>query len=107
SLAPDATAVEIAAAARAGDTLAVELFRTAGEAVGRGIASAAALLDLQLVVVGGSIALRAWDLLGPPLERELAMSARLDFTRGVKVVHAELGETAGLYGAAQLGFDVL
>ena len=51
-----------------GDVLAAELFRTAGAGVGRGIASAAALLDLELVVIGGSIALQAWDLLGPPLE---------------------------------------
>jgi glucokinase len=57
------------------------------------------------VVIGGSIALRAWDLLGPPLEATLRASARLDFTRGVRVVHAELGDTAGLFGAAQLAFD--
>jgi glucokinase len=105
TLAAGATAVEIAAAARAGDPFAAELFRTAGEAVGRGIASAAALLDLELVVIGGSIALRAWDLLGPPLESELRRSAQLAFSRGVRVVHAQLGDTAGLYGAAVLAFD--
>jgi predicted NBD/HSP70 family sugar kinase len=44
-------AVQIADAARAGDALAQELFRTAGAGVGRGIASAAALLDLELVVI--------------------------------------------------------
>ena len=100
-----ASAVEIAAAARAGDELAMELFRTAGEAVGRGIASAAALLDLDLVVVGGSVALRAWDLLGPPLEAELRATARLDFTRDVQVRLAELGDDAGLFGAARLALD--
>lgn len=101
-----ATAADIAAAARAGDALAMELFRTAGAGVGRGIASAAALLDLELVVIGGSIALRAWDLLGPPLLAELERSARLDFTRTIRVVHAELGDTAGLYGAAKLAFEL-
>jgi glucokinase len=104
-LAPGSTAADIATAARHGDALAIELFRTAGEGVGRGIASTAALFDLELVVIGGSIALRAWDLLGPPLEATLRASARLDFTRGVRVVHAELGDTAGLFGAAQLAFD--
>jgi glucokinase len=106
SLVRGASAAEIAVAARAGDALANELFSTAGAGVGRGIASAAALLDLELVVIGGSIALRAWDLLGPPLEAELAASARLDFTRGVRVVHAELGDRAGLIGAALLAFDL-
>jgi glucokinase len=107
SLPRGASAVDIAAAARAGDELAGELFRTAGAGVGRGIASAAALLDLELVVIGGSIALKAWDLLGPPLELELERTARLDFTRHVRVVHAALGDTAGLYGAGLLGFELL
>jgi glucokinase len=106
-LAPGASAATIADAARHGDSLAQELFRTAGEGVGRGIASAAALLDLELVVIGGSIALRAWDLLAPPLEAELRASARLDFTRGLPVVRAELGDRAGLLGAAQLALALL
>ena len=102
-----ASAAQIAVAAREGDALATELFRTAGEGVGRGIASAAALLDLELVAIGGSIALHAWDLLGPPLLAELERSARLDFTRTVRVVQARLGDTAGLYGATQLAFATL
>jgi glucokinase len=104
TLATGASAADIAAAARTGDALAVELMRTAGECVGRGIASAAALLDLELVVIGGSIALKAWDLIGPPLESELARSARLDFTRNVRVLPAQQGDQAGLYGAALLAF---
>jgi glucokinase len=63
------------------------------------------LLDLELVVIGGSIALRAWDLVGPPLEAELRRDARLDFTRNVRVVQAQLGESAGLLGAALLAFN--
>ena len=102
-----ASAAQIAVAAREGDALATELFRTAGEGVGRGIASAAALLDLELVAIGGSIALHAWDLLGPPLLAEVERSARLDFTRNVRVVQARLGDTAGLYGATQLAFATL
>jgi glucokinase len=107
SLGSGSNAVDIAAAARAGDPLAHWLYQTAGAAVGRGIASAAALVDLEKVVIGGSIALHAWDLIGPPLTAELQASARLDFTRHVQVVHAALGDDAGLYGAAQLGFALL
>jgi glucokinase len=106
-LASGSSAAEIAGAARHGDALAQWLFRTAGEGVGRGIASAAALLDLELVVLGGSIALHAWDLLGPPLEAELRRSARLDFTRDVRVALARLGDQAGLFGAAQLALALL
>jgi glucokinase len=104
SLASGASAAEIAAAARQGDGLASELFRTAGEGIGRGIASTAALLDLELVVIGGSIALNAWDVLGPPLEAELRRTARFNFTRDLRIAHAELGDRAGLLGAAALAF---
>jgi glucokinase len=107
SLPPGSTAADIAVAARAGDNLAQELFRTGGEGVGRGIASAAALLDLERVVIGGSIALHAWDLLGPPLEAEVRAAARLDFTRDLRVLHAQLGDQAGLYGAAKMAFSLL
>jgi glucokinase len=102
SLQPGASAADIAVAARAGDALAAELFGTAGEALGRGIASAAALLDVERVILGGSIALRAWDLLEEPVQQELRTSARLDFTRDLPVALAELGDAAGLYGAAAL-----
>lgn len=101
-----ATTAEIAEAARAGDALAVDLFQTAGAAVGRGIASAAALLDVDLFVVGGSIALKAWDLLGPPLEAEVRASARIEFTRELTVVPAALGDAGGLLGAAALAFEL-
>ncbi len=106
-LEPGATAADLAVAARGGDRLATFLFRTAGAGVGRGIAGAAAVLDLELVVIGGSIALLAWDLLGPPLLAEIEASARLDFTRNVRVLHAELGDRAGLLGAAQLALALL
>ena len=107
TLQPGSTAQEIAVAARTGDPLAQYLYRTAGEGVGRGISGAAALLDLEVVVLGGSIALKAWDLLGPPLLGEVESAARLDFTRNVKVVHAELGDRAGLLGAAQVALSLL
>ena len=98
-----ASAADIADAARHGEPLAAELLRSAGEGVGRGIASAAALLDLELVVIGGSIALKAWDLLAPPLFAEFGRSARLEFTRDVRVVQAGLGDDAGLLGARPTG----
>ncbi|MDQ6675395.1 MAG: ROK family protein [Chloroflexota bacterium] len=107
TLEPGSTAADMAAAARQGDAFANELLRTAGEGVGRGIASAAALLDLELVVIGGSIALHAWDLLGPPLEAEVKNNAQLEFTRGIRVVQAQLGDKAGLLGAAVLAFASL
>ncbi|MBI4493455.1 MAG: ROK family protein [Chloroflexi bacterium] len=78
---PTATVAEVADFARSGDPLARRLFQEAGAAVGRGIASAAVLLDVELVAIGGSIALKAWDLLGPPLEAEVHRCAHHDRRR--------------------------
>src|SRR5262245_33264517 len=95
------TAERVAAAARAGDALGQRLFTQAGRALGRGIASAAALLDLDRVVVGGGVS-QVGPLLFDPLRAELARSARLDFTRDLVVVPARLGRQSGLVGAAAL-----
>jgi glucokinase len=95
------TAAAVAAAARAGDSLARALFRRAGRALGRGIASAAALVDLDCVVIGGGVS-QAGMLLFDPLRAELARRARLTFTRDLVVLPAALGRQAGLVGAAAL-----
>ncbi len=95
----------IADRARAGVSNAMRIYDDAGRALARGIASAAALLDLDGVVVGGGVALGAWDLLEPPLRAELALRARLSFTRDLRVVRSDLGERAGLLGAAKLALN--
>ena len=96
------SAAEIAELARKGDATAAALYADAGDALGRAIASVEALCDLEIVVVGGSVALRAWDLLGPTLEASLRASARFEFTRNIHVAQAQLGDRAGLLGAACL-----
>jgi glucokinase len=99
-----ADAAELAARVRAGDADAASIFADAGVALARGIAAAAALLDLDAVVLGGGVALGAWDLLEPALRAELSVRARLEFTRDLRVERAALGERAGLVGAARLAF---
>jgi glucokinase len=95
------TAEALAAAARRGDPLAATLLVRAGRALGRAIASVAALLDLDRVVIGGGVS-QAGPLLFTPLRAEFARRARLAFTRDVAVVPAALGRQAGLIGAAAL-----
>ena len=101
----DAEPAAIAEKAREGDTDASRIYVGAGRALARGIASAAALLDLDRVVIGGGVALGAWELLEPALRAELALRARLSFTRDLKVVPGALGARAGLIGAAKLALD--
>lgn len=96
-----ATARTVAAAARAGDEIASAAYHRAGTAVGRAIAGAAALLDLDLVVIGGGVA-GAGALLFDPVRAAVAEHARLTYLSELTVVNAALGADAGLIGAAAL-----
>ena len=99
----DATdGVSLAAAAAAGHPIAQAAFARAGRAVGLAVASAAAVLDVRVVVVGGGISLvpQLW----PPLQQTVKEHARLAYLRDLSVVPAALGQRSGLAGAAAL-FD--
>lgn len=96
---PDAAV--LAADARAGDAVAGAAFERAARALAAGIASAAALCDLDRVVIAGGVA-RSWDVLCPPLRRAVRDYAGLAFVRRTELVPSELGGTAALLGAAAL-----
>jgi len=98
---PDATAKELADDGAQGHPLGLAAMRRAGRALGIGIASATSLCDLEVVSVGGGLS-QAGRLLFDPLGESLRSHARLDFARQVQVVPAELGQSAGLIGAAAL-----
>lgn len=96
-----ADAKALAAAALAGEPVAVRAYRRGTDALAAMIASVAAVCDLDLVVIGGGVA-KSGALLFDPLRTALAEHARLDFLAGLRVVPAELGGEAGLVGAAAL-----
>lgn len=99
-----ADAKELAAAAAAGDAVALEAFRRGTTALAAVIASTAAVCDLDLVVIGGGVA-KAGAVLFDPLREALTLYTRLDFIRGLRVLPAELGGEAGLVGAAALAMN--
>jgi glucokinase len=78
-----------------------------GRFVGRAIADVANLLDLRLAVVGGSVALGFGDVFFTAAQAELDACARLDFSRGARVVAAALGNDGPLVGAAAVAFRAL
>ncbi|GAA4509908.1 ROK family protein [Actinoallomurus oryzae] len=97
----DTTGVALAASARDGDGVALAAFDRSARALAAGISSAAALCDLDRVVIGGGVA-RAWDLLEPPLRAAMADYAGLAFVRRVEIVRSALDGQAGLLGVAAL-----
>ncbi|MER7547324.1 ROK family protein [Actinomadura sp.] len=98
-----ATGVELAADARRGDPVAGSAMRRAGRAIGLAIASATHLCDLEVAAIGGGLS-QAGRLLFDPMEAAFRAHARMDFARRARIVPAELGQTAGLVGAAALVF---
>jgi glucokinase len=96
------TGEDVAAAAADGDALALELVTEVGTWLGQGIADLAAVLDPEVVVIGGGVSKLGELVLGPARDRlERALPGR-GFRPGPRVVAAELGPQAGLVGAADL-----
>ena len=75
-----------------------------GEMVGRAVASVVSLLDLELCVVAGSVALGFGSPFFDAANRALARSTGLAFTDGARIVPAGLGSDGPLLGAARVGF---
>jgi glucokinase len=71
-----------------------------GTLVGRAVASVANLLDLDLAVVAGSVALGFGDVFFDAAQAELSARARLDYAREAVIRPAGLGSSGPLVGAA-------
>lgn len=96
-----ADASAVAAAAQAGDTAAVAAFDRAARALAAGIAATAALVEIDIAVVGGGVA-QAGDVLFSPLNHHLRRYAAMPFLHHLRAVPAALGPDSGLVGAAAL-----
>ncbi|GGZ35705.1 ROK family protein [Streptomyces poonensis] len=95
----DTSAAAVAAAARAGDLVALASFERAAQALAAGIAATATLVEPDIAVVGGGVA-KAGDVLFAPLRTALKDYATLSFVQQLTVVPAQMGTDAGLVGAA-------
>lgn len=97
------TAEDVINAALDGDETATHILMDAGVVLGRALVGLVNLLNPKLIVVGGGIG----EACGFMVERAALVIADegLAGRRDVKVVQAELGNDAGLLGAAALAFD--
>ncbi|MGW6296828.1 ROK family protein [Streptomyces sp. NPDC055058] len=95
----DTSAAAVAAAARAGDPVAVASFERAARALAAGIAATATLVEIDIAVIGGGVA-KAGEVLLAPLRRALTEYATLSFVQRLAVAPARMGTDAGLVGAA-------
>jgi glucokinase len=89
--------------AKGGDAEALEVLEVVGRHLGVGIANYANIFDPELVVIGGGVSAAGELLLGPARAEYRRRALRP--TAGARVVAAELGNDAGVLGAAALLFD--
>jgi len=101
----DLTAEMVYDAGKAGDELALNVFRQFGMYLGIGIANLINLLDPEIIVIAGGV-VNGWTMFEKVMRDEVnERSFRLAAAR-VRIVPAECGDNAGLLGAAKLALDV-
>lgn len=101
---PDAvTAEHVVRAALAGDGVACGILLEAGDILGEALVGIVNLLNPRLIVVGGGIGGSAGMLVARAAD--VVAAEALAGRRDVTVVHALLGNDAGVLGAAALAFD--
>ncbi len=98
------TAKKVGEAAAAGDAVAAEALEETGRALGAGLANLVLILDPDVIVIGGGVAAAGEPLLAPT-RAEMAQRCYGSSVSLPRVVPAELGNTAGVVGAALLARD--
>ena len=96
----DFMAKEILDAAKNGDSLAVEEFEKFCRILGKALANFAVVTDPEVIVIGGGVS-KAGTFLTERIQKYFEDYA-FHACKEAKVVLAELGNDAGIYGAAKL-----
>jgi glucokinase len=104
-LAGGRTSEDVVAAARDGDTDAVDVVRRFAWWFALGVANLVAVLDPEVVVVGGGLVEAGEVLFGPLRQAYLDLVMAGDVRPAVSIVPAALGERANAIGAALLALD--
>jgi glucokinase len=96
--------LEIYNLAKEGNTRALSIFRTMGEALGLALASLINIFNFPLYLLSGG-PLPAWEFFAPAMMAEIERRSYTYRTAPTRIEKAVLGNEAGLYGAAYLPFQ--
>ncbi len=97
------TSFEVYTAAKGGSDAAAGVFQLMGSYLGIGISSLINVLNPEMVVLGGGVA-AAWELFIKPVAAEIALRSFRQPAERANIVRAELGDDAGILGAARSAF---
>jgi glucokinase len=102
---PEATARDVADAARAGHPEALAILARAADAMGHALALAANLLAPRRIILGGGVSLMGEGLWFEPIRRAMGPRVFPPFRGRFDVVPAALGESVVVHGAVALALD--
>ncbi|KAA9108357.1 ROK family protein [Microbacterium rhizomatis] len=95
------TGEDLARDAAAGDRVARAAIERSAEAVGRALADAATLVDLEIIAIGGGFSRVSADYV-ELVAAAAGASAALPYSRATRIVRTALGDEGPLLGAAAL-----
>jgi len=104
---PGADAPVLVARARSGDARAIEALGEIGRLLGAAIGSLVNIFDPDVVIVGGGFGAAAAELVLEPARIAARADAIQPADETLRIVEAELGDEAGLIGAALVAFEAL
>jgi len=96
----------IAEEAKKGDAIALEVFEETGYYLGLCVTNLIDLLNPEMVVIGGGIA-QAGDIILDPIRRTVTATAIRSLAKSCRIVPAELGDNAGIFGGAAIILQTL
>lgn len=100
----DIVAADVAAAAQAGCPIAIRVWRQVGRVLGAAIATFVNSLNIDRAIIGGGAG-AAWDLFAPAMREECQIRSWTTPYARLQILPAQLGDDAGLIGAAFLARD--
>jgi glucokinase len=86
-----------------GDKVSIKIYKEVGEFLGEGLVATIRLLDIKTILIGGGVA-ASFDLIYDSLLDTLESNLTPYYTKDLVIKPAELGNNAGIIGAASLCF---
>jgi glucokinase len=94
------TSADVFNAAKEGDKLSIEVFETAGYYLGIVLAGLVNLLNPEVIVIAGGVS-AAWEMFSVPMLKQVEKRAFQRPAERVNIVRGQLGDDAGILGAAK------
>ena len=98
------TAQDVSTAAARGDLVANQILSESGQLIGQTIAAMVNFFNPSLVIIGGGVA-NAGDRFLASIRQSIYERSLPLATRDLRIARSELGDVAGIYGAAALVAD--